>query len=76
MELKKCGACSEEFSWDDDVVEVKNEFYHKDCVELYPIGYFAMLDDEPLGETENDDGSMACLMMDEGEYIDSDKEEN
>ncbi len=27
-----------------------------------------MLDDEPLGETENDDGSSAYDIIDEGEY--------
>ncbi|WP_079709731.1 hypothetical protein [Paraliobacillus ryukyuensis] len=68
--LKKCGACNEEFNWDDDVVEVNGEFYHKDCVTLYPTGYFAMLDDEPLGETENDDGNMAFEILEEGEYLD------
>jgi len=67
-ELKKCGACSETFSWDNDVIEVDRNYYHKDCVTLYPVGYFAMLDDEPLGETENDDGSMAFEILEDGEY--------
>lgn len=67
--IKHCKACSEPFHWDDEVIEVKDEFYHKKCVELYPTGYFAMLDDEPLGETENDDGSMAFEILDDDEYL-------
>lgn len=56
------------FQWNDDVVVVDDEFYHKDCVELYPTGYYAMLDGEPLGETENDDGQPAYDIFSEGEY--------
>ncbi len=66
--LKECGACRETFQWDSDVIEVRDKYYHKNCVDLYPVGYFAMLDDEPLGETENDDGSMAFEIFEEGEY--------
>ncbi len=67
--LKKCEACEDHFRWDDDVVEVKEKFYHKNCVELYPTGYFAMLDDEPLGETENEDGQMAFEILENDEYL-------
>ena len=70
--LKKCGACEETFDWDDDVILVNDEIYHKSCVTLYPTGYFAMLDGEPLGETENEDGSMAFCELEAGEYIDND----
>lgn len=66
--LKRCKACEETFVWYEDVILVNDEVYHKDCVQLYPIGYYAMLDDEPLGETENDDGSSAYDILDEGEY--------
>ncbi|MFJ7698930.1 hypothetical protein [Lysinibacillus fusiformis] len=66
--LKRCKACEETFVWNEDVILVNDEVYHKDCVQLYPIGYYAMLDDEPLGETENDDGSSAYDILDEGEY--------
>ncbi len=72
-ELKPCKACKEYFSWDSDVIEVDRNYYHKDCVALYPTGYFAMLDDEPLGETENDDGSMAFEILEEGEYEEESK---
>lgn len=66
--LKECSACKETFQWNTDIVEVNDEFYHVDCVTLHPIGYFAMLDDEPLGETENDNGSMAFDILEDGEY--------
>lgn len=29
--------------------------------------------DDPLGETENEDGSMAIEMLDEGEYMEGDE---
>jgi hypothetical protein len=61
---KKCSACEYEFIWNDCVVIVDDKLYHKDCVTLLPIGYIAMLDDEPLGETENDDGQMAFEIID------------
>ncbi|MFJ8099373.1 hypothetical protein [Lysinibacillus sp. NPDC096212] len=66
--LKCCEACKETIGWNDDVVLVNDEVYHKDCVELYPTGYYAMLDGEPLGETENDDGSYAFEILNKGEY--------
>ncbi|WP_427071065.1 hypothetical protein [Lysinibacillus fusiformis] len=66
--LKRCKACEETFVWNEDVILVNGDVYHKDCVQLYPTGYYAMLDDEPLGETENDDGSSAYYILDEGEY--------
>jgi hypothetical protein len=62
--MSKCASCEEKFVWNDDVIIVEDDLYHKDCVELYPTGYFAMLDGEPLGETENDDGQMACEIID------------
>ena len=62
--MKECKYCEEEFVWDDDVILVNDELYHKDCVKLYPTGYVVYVDDEFLGESENDEGSMAY------EYID------
>ena len=67
--LKQCKACEDTFSWNDVIIVVNDELYHKDCVSLYPTGFYAMLDDEPLGETENEDGEMACEILDEGEYL-------
>lgn len=56
----KCTYCDFEFKWNDDVVIVNDEVYHKTCVKLYPIGYVAYTeDDDFLGETENDDGQDA-----------------
>jgi len=66
--LKRCKACEETFVWNEDLILVNDEVYHKDCVDLYPTGYYAMLDGEPLGETENEDGSSAYDILDEGEY--------
>lgn len=66
--LKRCKACEETFIWNEDVILVNDEVYHKDCVTLCPTGYYAMLDGEPLGETENDDGSSAYDILNEGEY--------
>jgi hypothetical protein len=63
--MSKCASCEEKFVWNDTVIIVDEQLYHKDCVELYPIGYFAMLDGEPLGETENEDGQMAFEIIDD-----------
>lgn len=68
--LKRCEACKDPFRWDGEIVIVNDELYHKECVTLYPQGYVAMLDDEVLGETENDEGSEAYDVLDEGEYLD------
>lgn len=73
MEKKNCTVCEEIFKWDDDVIIVEDDLYHKDCVELYPIGYIAMLNGEPIGETENDDGQMACEIL--GDLLDDEDEE-
>lgn len=62
--MNKCKACEDLFKWDDTVVIVDDEAYHKYCLELYPTGYYAMLDGEPLGETENEDGQIACEIID------------
>jgi hypothetical protein len=63
--MSKCASCEEKFVWNDYVIIVEDNLYHKDCIEIYPIGYFAMLDGEPLGETENEDGQMAFEIIDD-----------
>lgn len=63
--MNKCKACDDPFVWNDYVVIVEDDHYHKDCVDLHPISYFAMIGEEPLGETENEDGQMACEIMDD-----------
>ena len=65
---KHCIACKEVFNWNDDVVIVGDDLFHKDCLSLYPTGYFAFLDGDPIGETENEDGQSAFEILDEGEY--------
>ncbi|MGQ4233992.1 hypothetical protein [Enterococcus faecalis] len=75
MSLEKCKACSDYFKWDDDVIQVDNDYYHKDCVTLYPTGYYAFIGEDCLGVTENDGGSLACSLLNEGTYIDLDEEE-
>jgi hypothetical protein len=62
---KFCAACDETFNWDNDVIIVGDDLYHKDCVTLYPTGYVAFIDDEFLGETENEDGQMAYEIIDD-----------
>lgn len=47
------------------MVLVEEHAYHKDCVTLYPSGFVAFIDGEYLGETENDDGQMACEIIDD-----------
>lgn len=68
--MEKCKACSDYFEWDDEVIEVDDEYYHKDCVALYPTVYVAFLNGDCLGETENADGTMAYSIFDDGQYID------
>lgn len=74
-QLKVCPACDDYFEYDDRIVEVNDKFYHDKCVELYPTGYVAYLNDEFLGETENEDGQSAYDFLEEGEYIDVEDEE-
>ena len=62
---KSCKACDDEFLWNDDVIVVDDELYHKDCVTLYPTGFIAFIDGECLGETENEDGQMAFEIIDD-----------
>lgn len=64
MEKKCCKACDDAFKWDDNVIVVDDELYHKDCVTIYPTGFVAFIDGELLGETENDDGEMAFEIID------------
>ena len=63
--MNLCKACDDKFQWHDQVVIVNDEPYHKDCLTLYPTGYIAFLDGEPLGETENDDGKDASELFPE-----------
>ena len=73
--LKYCNACDDPFKWDDEIIQVDNDYYHKGCVTLYPTGYCAFIDDNYLGETENSDGDMAYSLLSENEYVDLDEQE-
>lgn len=73
--LKRCEACDETFNWDDITIQVDDDYYHEECVELYPTGYCAFIGEEYLGETENDKGSLASSILSKNEYIDLDEQE-
>lgn len=68
-EIKRCEACKDQFKWDDDIVIAGDEMYHTNCVEIYPTGYFAFLNGNPLGETENDDGQSAYEILGDEELL-------
>lgn len=72
--LEYCKVCDEPFEWNDETIQVVNDYYHKKCVTLYPTGFCAFADDIFLGETENDDGSLAYSLLNEDEYIDLDEQ--
>lgn len=67
--MVKCKACEDEFYWNDELVVVNDHYYHKDCVTLYPAGFVAFLDDDFLGETENEDGQNAYEVLDEDDLL-------
>lgn len=71
-QLIKCSVCGEYLKWDDIIVEVRDNYYHKNCVELYPTSFCAFDGEDCLGETENDDGSMTFFILDEGKYVEED----
>lgn len=71
--LKRCEACNDPFYESDVVIEVGDDVYHKDCVELYTAGYVAYSDGNFLGETENDDGTDACELFEEDEYLEDEE---
>lgn len=72
-ELVKCPICDEPFNQDDGTIEVRGEYYHEDCVVLYPTVWCAFDGEEYLGVTENDKGDPAFLVLDEGEYIEEEE---
>lgn len=69
--MRKCDECVEVFKWDDDIVNVDDRYFHKDCVELIPMGYIAFVDDDPIGEVEYED--MACFILNDGDYLEGEE---
>lgn len=70
--MKTCNECLEVFKWDDDVVNVEDIYFHKDCVELVPSGYVAFANDEFIGEVEYEDS--AFQVLNEGDYLEDENE--
>lgn len=68
--MKKCDECGEVFEWDNSVicVEEKDEIYHRECVNVFPIAYGVMISDDWIGETECENGVAAFEVLPEGEY--------
>lgn len=68
--LKLCEACNEPFDWDDMVVVIEEDkLYHKECMQLYPIGFVAFINGDWIGETKNDDGQSAYEILEEEELV-------
>lgn len=66
----RCEECYETFKWDDDVVSVNDDYYHKKCVEMVPSEYVIYVNGEYVGEVEYED--MACFILDTDDYSDGD----
>ncbi len=68
--MKKCDECGEVFEWDDSVIHVeeKDEIYHSECVNVFPIAYGVMISGDWIGETECENGVAAFEVLREGEY--------
>lgn len=77
MAIKKCRECLEEIEELDEIISIDNEYYHTDCVKLYPTGYIALTHEgDMVGEVDDDsDGQLACLVLDEGEYLEEDDDD-
>lgn len=69
-QLIKCKECGEWFEWCEKIIKVENDYYHRNCVEIYPSKYVAFIDSDFIGEVENEDGDVALELLSEGEYID------
>jgi|GEM_PF-1301332 len=74
-EIKKCAHCLEEIQSCEEIFEMDNKIYHKDCVELHPIQYVVFLNDECIGTIDADDVQFSDDLLNEGEYIDLEEEE-
>lgn len=69
--MKRCDECVEVFKWDDDVVNIGDRCFHRDCVELVPSSYVAFVNGEFIGEVEYEDS--AYLILNDGDYLEGEK---
>ncbi|MGG5359364.1 hypothetical protein [Enterococcus sp. DIV0240a] len=72
--MKKCPICEEAFRDTDGIVEIKNKYFHEDCLEIVPIKFVAFdqnedEEDSYLGEFDLDDKTFAADKLDEGDYL-------
>ena len=74
-ELIHCEECRDPIEWDDDIIRTEyGDIYHEGCCTMFPIKYGVMVGDDYKGNS--DDGPlMACLMLDDGRYIDIEERE-
>lgn len=74
-ELRHCKQCHEPIVWDDEIIRTDDgDLYHENCCSIFPIRYGVMVDSEYKGNTD-DSTQIACLMLDDGEYIDIEESE-
>ena len=74
--LVYCTRCEEPFDWDDEIIAIdyfNDKYYHRGCVELYPQNWAVFVNDECIGEVENE-SSRAFEVLGEGEYIEQEDE--
>lgn len=69
--MKRCEECHETFRWDDDVVNVDDRYYHKECVQLFPSEYVVYVNDDYIGVVEYED--MACCILDSDDYLEDEE---
>ncbi len=65
--MKRCEECYQTFKWDEDVVNVNDDYYHKNCVEMVPVEHVAYVNGEYIGVVEYED--MACFILDTDDYL-------
>lgn len=69
--MKKCSNCGEIFEWNNDVIVAEDgmytNYFHEECVTLYPTGYVAYVDGDYLGEV-NSEADMAFSVFEPGDY--------
>lgn len=76
VELKRCEQCEKTFKWDDELVSSGDNFYHKECVHVFPIAYgIQLLNGDYIGESDVEDGEMAFHLLNDGEYEENEEEE-